>query len=222
MVIQQMLTSLGFLMTLIAQTHPSLVGDLFKPSIDKHLALLGTDSFGIRMTAAQNIAFVYDVMTRINPRFEFAKHDQLISTLHLMIREGAKRVKHKERKHQRGIIRDVLNTIEEGDPPSLKLKFKNQIITFGDWTQILRLYAFRDTLSTGFHAHFMDNPLLPAIFNVDIGSAGSGSIQPNVTERVVVDPGSELAKARTKVMQSRRDKRRVARDIIDPLHDDEY
>ncbi|KAJ1918992.1 Interferon- developmental regulator 1 [Mycoemilia scoparia] len=203
----QALSSFGFMLTLVGQINPGMVKDLFATCFERHLQLLESDSLSVRMASAQNLAFIHDHLTENRAGLGYMKQERLINTLQDMLRDSNKKVKQKDRAQQRSILRDVIRTMTNNDPPLLKLKFRNKIVSFDHWTQILRVYTFRDTLGTGFHTHFMFNPLVQAIFGVSLDIPHESEVM--TTERVVVDPGSELAKARTLDMKHKREKRRL-------------
>ena len=70
----------------------------------------------------------------------------------------------KERKEQRYIFRDILQTVHHGERPEISLTISGESIAFTSWTQIFRLNMLKRALSTGFQAHFSQNSLIRDIF----------------------------------------------------------
>jgi hypothetical protein len=62
---------------------------------------------------------------------------QLITMLHLLSKESNKHVAKKDRMALKSAFRDVLATIEDRQPPELKLKFQQRVYTFDSWGTVV-------------------------------------------------------------------------------------
>ncbi|KAJ2478525.1 Interferon- developmental regulator 1 [Coemansia sp. RSA 2320] len=217
-IVGQALETYGLLMTVVAEARPREAERLFDSVFDIHLRALAADCVEVRVAAAQNFALVHAELSRSQGRsFEFDRQEELLATLLAVRQQSIKRLGKRDTHTQRLAIRRVLQSIESGAAPELRLAFHGRYVTFSDWPRIIRLYAFRSTLGGGINAHFADNPLLQQVFNVEFDSAANDYA--NNEARQVVSPSSSLAKARSVDMRKRREARNSARRFQDGAAD---
>ncbi|KAI8871431.1 hypothetical protein GQ42DRAFT_162009 [Ramicandelaber brevisporus] len=180
--------------------------DQYESTVDKHIALLGHPSADVRIAAGENIALMYSILrsaTNKRALHRHTRHAPLVEALHSLSSESSKSVSKRDRIHQRSAFRDITATVEDSEAPNLSFKIRTRTITITDWRLVVQLYALRELLNEGFHVHFFGNEFLHEIFGVGFdglstgGDAGDGSSGATSTERYVVDPSSDLAKART-------------------------
>jgi len=65
-------------------------------------------------------------------------------------------------------IKDILNTIQNGNDFEITLTIKKQKFTFNTWNHHLQMDAIRSTLESGFLNHLENNMLLSDIFDIEI------------------------------------------------------
>ncbi|KAJ2813924.1 Interferon- developmental regulator 1 [Coemansia furcata] len=209
-VMRQALETYGFLMTVVVDANPRVAENMFDRAFDAHLEALAADSIEIRLAAAQNFALIHSELARQGSHFEFDRQEELVATLSTIRHQSSKRHGRRDTQMQRQAVRGVLQTIEAGEAPELKLAFHGRSVRFADWPRILRLHAFRAVLGGGINSHFVDNPLLGQVFEVVFDtSADNGSSE----ARMVVNPNSSLAKARTVNMRKKREARNSAKRL---------
>ncbi|KAJ2025001.1 Interferon- developmental regulator 1 [Coemansia sp. S85] len=209
-VMRQALETYGLLMTVVVDANARVAEKMFDRAFDAHLEALAADSIEIRLAAAQNFALMHSELSRQdNSRFEFDRQEELVATLSAIKHQSSKRHGRRDTHAQRLAVRGVLQTIESGVPPELKLAFQGRSVRFAEWPRILRLHAFRAVLGGGINRHFVDNPLLGQVFEVvfDTGADDRGSSE----ARIVVSPNSSLAKARAVNMRKKREARNSTR-----------
>ena len=59
--------------------------------------------------------------------------DELIAVLKQLATDSTKSRSKKDRKEQRSSFRDILRGVEEGDPPSEKVKFGQEVLFLDSW-----------------------------------------------------------------------------------------
>ncbi|KAI9136949.1 interferon-related developmental regulator-domain-containing protein [Paraphysoderma sedebokerense] len=140
------------------------------------------------------------------------KKTDLLELLKTLARDSTRYRAKKERSFQRSAFRDILNTVESGISPHLRLRFKHEQVYFESWgmdpclhkSQIRQLYAFREALGQGLHVHFHENPLLRDIFAIELNTHSHLS---KAERKALYHPSSEFSKARTKhLVKERRGK----------------
>ncbi|KAI9500349.1 Interferon- developmental regulator 1 [Coemansia spiralis] len=233
-VVRQALETYGLLMTVIADGNARLAEQLFDTSFDVHMRALAADNVELRVAAAQNFALIHSTLARENGTtnansngssppllsFEFERQDELVATLQVLQHESAKKHGKRGTSTQRSAMREILRTIEHGEMPKLKISIREKTLRLNDWSHISRLHAFRTLLGSGLPTHFVDNPLLQEVFQVEFDGSGYRYLVKEA--RTVVDPNSELAKARTLDMQRRRRNAREAKAVDNDADDDYY
>ncbi|KAJ2710803.1 Interferon- developmental regulator 1 [Coemansia spiralis] len=205
-VARQAYETIGLLLTVVADSEPRLVEELFEQAFDAHLRGLTADSVEVRVAAAQNFALVHEALSDEaddGAPFEFERQGELVGVLEMLQHETSKRQGKRGSAAQRAAMRDVLATIEDGAAPRLRLIVHGRAIVFETWARIQRLHAFRAVLAEGLPVHFGANSLLQDVFEVEFDPATSDRLRNEA--RVVVNPSSDLAKARTLAMRRRRE-----------------
>merc|ERR1712062_575925 len=62
-----------------------------------------------------------------------------------------------DRKEQRSSFRDVLRGVEEGEPPSQKVKFGREVLRLDTWFAVLQYQWFCKILGPGINLHLAAN-----------------------------------------------------------------
>ncbi|KAJ2519828.1 Interferon- developmental regulator 1 [Coemansia sp. RSA 1939] len=239
-VVRQALETYGFLMTVVIDGDAGLADQLFETAFEAHIRALGADDVNVCLAAAQNFALVHSSLARENsdfdnphgnaashrasdkasqeriqsPAFEFERQEELVATLRMLSHQSSKKQGRRHMLVQRSMMRDILRTIEIGETPNFKFLFNKKTIRFDDWTRIVRLHTFKTVLGDGMPAHFAENPMLQDVFQTD-SVIGAKEDSDDEDGRVVVDPSSAKAKARTISLQKRRKDAYAAKHQMD-------
>ncbi|KAI8930233.1 interferon-related developmental regulator-domain-containing protein [Entophlyctis helioformis] len=186
----------------------------FNRILDTHKSLLESDDVDVRIAAGENIAIIIEDRDAMAEEDEPAETEPFYKDSHELIRQLAflsqdsnrHRAK-KERATQKSAFRDILYTVENKSPPSVKLKVRHETVQCNSWTKIRRLNAFRDVVGEGLTVHFLENPLLHSIFEVSFDGPAPTKI--TSTERRLYD--SIVGKARSKALKGMRTSRTAYR-----------
>jgi len=90
----------------------------------------------------------------------------LIKQLQALATEGSKRVAKKDTTKQKSLFREIIRTVEDGEPPSEKITINKKKYEFVGWAQIKQLAHVRSILGTGLPLHLKSNELMWEIFEV--------------------------------------------------------
>ncbi|KAJ1645467.1 Interferon- developmental regulator 1 [Coemansia asiatica] len=202
--LHQAFETYGFLLTVVIDGNLQLAENTFDKVFKAHLDALAVDTVDVRVAAAQNFALMHEALSKgtLGFEFEFDRQDELVATLQAIRQESAKRHGKRDTQAQRSAMRDVLKTIDSGEAPEMRLVLGGRSVSFDCWARIVRLHSFRACLGGGLPRHFVENPLLQDIFEVEFDMS-SDAFSRN-EGRVVINPSSEIAKMRSKEMRKRR------------------
>ncbi|KAJ1937645.1 Interferon- developmental regulator 1 [Kickxella alabastrina] len=202
-VLRQALETYGFLMTVLVAGNQALAERTFQQSdFQAHMKALCAESIDLRLVAAQNFALMHEALSHDGHLYEFDQQEELVATLLSIKHESSKRHGKRVTQAQRSAMRDVLKSIETGKAPKMQLIFVGRSVVFDRWERIIRLHVFKAVLGSGLPVHFVDNPLLRDIFEVEFDTSGDVGVQNQ--RRVVVDRKSELAKERSRKLRKSR------------------
>ncbi|ORX77075.1 IFRD-domain-containing protein [Basidiobolus meristosporus CBS 931.73] len=193
----------GLLFTTVS---PRLGRSMFDSVMPVLTRLLESPNTALRVASGENIALMIETLrddTSTNFRYDGIQN--LTRSLTALVTDSRKHRSKKDRSTQRSAFRDIVSSIEERNPPELKLKFRGEVITFTGWSEIKQLTAFREALAEGLHVHFQYNELLHDIFDVSLAPDAEGSS--GYLPSLVVSPNSELSKLRTQGMAKQRQQR---------------
>lgn len=127
----------------------------------------------------------------------------------LSVHAGGKGQPKKERAVQRSSFRELLAAIEDGVAPQVSVKLPaGNALKFNSWTEIIQLNVIRRFLGEGFQTHMQGNPLLHEIFDF-VPQAEKRKTLSTKEKRMLQSPNSIVSKARTEVMNRRRQNSRV-------------
>lgn len=199
------LSSWSLLLTLLSS------GDVFRVA-DKHVqhlrGLLESSDVDLRMTAGESLALVLEFSYDYDSDYEPEDLAGLIVTVKQLATDSTKSRSKKDRKEQRSTFRDVLRGVEEGEPPSQKVKFGREMLRLESWFICLQYQWFCKQLGSGMNLHLASNYMLREIF--ELGNPlpaldGTSSDKPSKEER---NAANQLArKIRTGIRGKNRDKR---------------
>ncbi|XP_024358487.1 uncharacterized protein [Physcomitrium patens] len=122
----------------------------------------------------------------------------------LSVHAGGKGQPKKERAALRSSFRELLAAIEDGVAPQVSVKLPaGNTLKFNSWTEIIQVNAIRRFLGEGFQTHMQGNPLLHEIFDFVPQSEKRNTLSTK-EKRMLQSPNSVVSKARTEVMNRRR------------------
>ncbi|DAZ92869.1 TPA: hypothetical protein N0F65_003048 [Lagenidium giganteum] len=82
------------------------------------------------------------------------------------MRETGKNIGKKNRKVQRSMLKEVLETLESGEGPHHDLQIEDETLSISTWRRFYQAHVFRRTLLTGFQVHLFQNEVLRGVFDV--------------------------------------------------------
>lgn len=199
------LSSWSLLLTLLTS------GDVFRlatTQVSSLRGLLYSSDVDLRITAGESLALVLEFAYDYDSQYEPNDLEGLIVAVRQLATDSNKSRSKKDRKEQRSSFRDVLRGVEEGEPPSQKVKFGREVLRLDTWFAVLQYQWFCKILGPGINLHLAANHMLREIF--ELGSPlptldGSCSDKPSKEER---HAANQLArKIRTGIRGKNRDKR---------------
>ncbi|KAI9227589.1 MAG: interferon-related developmental regulator-domain-containing protein [Piptocephalis tieghemiana] len=233
-VLATVLTSWGFLLTSLEGEGGSLRDSSWvEGALESHRSWLEHPSTEVRIAAGENIALILEMATMIEEEDDddeggvegWARGldvvQDILPILHNLTKESAKYRAKKERSKQKSAFREILEMVEEGQPPSERqITFHGTVYPVDSWIKGKRLQVFRSILGEGLTVHVRENELVLQMLGLnDEGdgtllpsghasglTSGEGGAGTGAHQRVIHAPGSEVAKARSR---SRRKERHI-------------
>ena len=199
------LSSWSLLLTLLTS------GDVFRlatTQVSSLRGLLYSSDVDLRITAGESLALVLEFAYDYDSQYEPNDLEGLIVAVRQLATDSNKSRSKKDRKEQRSSFRDVLRGVEEGEPPSQKVKFGREVLRLDTWFAVLQYQWFCKILGPGINLHLAANHMLREIF--ELGNPlptldGGCTDKPSKEER---HAANQLArKIRTGIRGKNRDKR---------------
>ncbi|KAJ3064594.1 Interferon- developmental regulator 2, partial [Quaeritorhiza haematococci] len=211
-VVGSALTAYGLLMSCMPYLQP--LGERFLPSFDAHMKILNSEDLDLRIAAGENLALICELLEHDSSlSLDHGRETKLLDALTSLAVESTKHRAKKDNSTQRAAFKDILKTVEGGEPPYLKLKFKHDTVEFEGWAKIKQLNVVRKMLGQGMSIHFHSNPLLQRLFEfTPVATAEDlGMSSASVLKEHRKAENKALDKLRTRAINSgRRGKRAVA------------
>ncbi|OWZ04398.1 Interferon-related developmental regulator protein [Phytophthora megakarya] len=88
------------------------------------------------------------------------------SRIEAYMRESGKSIGKKNRKVQRSMLKEVLETLETGEGPHKELQAEGETLTVSTWSRFFQAHVFRRALQSGFQTHLVGNEVLRDVFEV--------------------------------------------------------
>jgi len=199
------LSSWSLLLTLLTS------GDVFRlatTQVSSLRGLLHSTDVDLRITAGESLALVLEFAYDYDSQYEPNDLSGLIVAVRQLATDSNKSRSKKDRKEQRSSFRDVLRGVEEGEPPSQKVKFGREVLRLDTWFAVLQYQWFCKILGPGINLHLASNHMLREIF--ELGDPlpvfdASSNDKPSKEER---NAANQMAKKnRTFIRGKNRDKR---------------
>merc|ERR1719333_272988 len=176
--------------------------------IKKLQVLLLSSDVDVRITAGEAIALILEFAYDYDEEFEPEDLGKLIETLKQLATDSTKSRSKKDRKEQRSSFRDILRGVEEGDPPSEKVKFGQEVLYLDSWYKKQQYDWFCKVLGSGMNIHLSSNYLLREIFELPPPLPAFDPSNSNKISKSERNAANQLAfKLRTQSRMKNRDKR---------------
>lgn len=199
------LSSWSLLLTLLSNSD---VARLATDQVASLRGVLHSTDVELRIAAGEALALVLEFAYEHDEQYEPEDLLGLVADVRQLATDSTKSRSKKDRKEQRSSFREVLRGVEEGEPPSQKVKFGRELLRLDTWFAALQYQWFCKQLGTGMNLHLANNAMLREIFGLGdpLPSAdGTGSDKPSKEER---NAANQLArKIRTGIRGKNRDKR---------------
>lgn len=194
-VLEAILLSLGLLVAgLKMRGQSEEVRRLFLKSIDYHFDLLDYPDASVRIASGENVALFYEVMISAKLDSGYKLSNDLVSKLSMLLHDRSRFRSKKERLHQRTAFRSILATVEDGENPEIKLKFRTRNVLIHSWVSMKILQHLRNVLAGGLHIHMEKNELLTDVLGDSMIFSGLVGID---SPRIVNSANSAVSKARS-------------------------
>ncbi|KAH7485376.1 hypothetical protein KRP22_006524 [Phytophthora ramorum] len=90
----------------------------------------------------------------------------LDSRIEAYLRESGKSIGKKNRKAQRSMLKEVLETLQTGEGPYKELQADGETLAVSTWSRFFQAHVFRRALRSGFQTHLVENEVLRDVFEV--------------------------------------------------------
>ncbi|GMF20753.1 unnamed protein product [Phytophthora fragariaefolia] len=107
----------------------------------------------------------------------------LDSRIEAYMRESGKSIGKKNRKAQRSMLKEVLETLQTGEGPHKELQADGETLTVSTWSRFFQAHVFRRALQSGFQTHLMENEVLRDVFEVTENANAKISLVSTVKRR---------------------------------------
>lgn len=137
---------------------------------EKHVAriaeLLDSSDVDLRIAAGETIAVLHEVSRECDENFEVDNPEELYEKLRKLATDSQKFRAKKDRRVQRSSFRDILRAVEEGEAPSMCVKFGRERLVIDSWCKKRQYDIFCQILGSGLNLHLSENDLLRDIFEL--------------------------------------------------------
>eukprot|EP00735_Rhodelphis_limneticus_P007142 TRINITY_DN19643_c0_g1::TRINITY_DN19643_c0_g1_i1::g.3247::m.3247 TRINITY_DN19643_c0_g1::TRINITY_DN19643_c0_g1_i1::g.3247 ORF type:complete len:456 (-),score=134.73,sp/P19182/IFRD1_MOUSE/27.92/3e-30,IFRD/PF05004.8/2.2e-40,IFRD_C/PF04836.7/6.3e+02,IFRD_C/PF04836.7/6.7e-06,HEAT/PF02985.17/1.1e+02,HEAT/PF02985.17/33,HEAT/PF02985.17/35 TRINITY_DN19643_c0_g1_i1:235-1401(-) len=188
-----------------------------------HHRYLQHDNVDVRMSAGENIAFLYEAkLAKLNAAKD-KNHESdetpedpldpaIRELIHTLATDSNKHRARKERSRQRSLFRDIRDTLDGQAFEPEEIKIGTEKVMFASWAETMQLDALRGALGKGFHIHVAENYTVRDLFGLGEPRLNGGAKQhmSDVEKRMYLSRNSPAAKARTQSMKKKRDASRLA------------
>merc|ERR1712241_790794 len=176
--------------------------------IKKLQLLLLSSDVEVRITAGEAIALILEFAYQYDEEFLPDGLDSLIESLKQLATDSTKSRSKKDRKEQRSSFRDILRGVEEGDPPSEKVKFGQEVLFLDSWYKKLQYDWFCKVLGSGMNLHLSSNMMVREIFELPPPLPAFDQAMSSKMSKTERNAANQLAfKLRTQTRNKNRDKR---------------
>ncbi|GLE01451.1 hypothetical protein PINS_up010281 [Pythium insidiosum] len=129
---------------------------------------------GIRSAACEVLALLIQMKYVVNKSSSWSYELEepssplagLDSKIERFMRETGKNIGKKNRKTQRSMLKEVLETLRTGEGPHKDLQIESETLSVSTWNRFFQANVFRRALQSGFQVHLYENPVLRDVFEV--------------------------------------------------------
>ncbi|XAR61961.1 hypothetical protein NMG60_11016521 [Bertholletia excelsa] len=200
-VITAMVSAWSFLLTTVDKWKFDLKN--WQESISYFSTLLDKDDRSIRIAAGEALALIFEM-----GNFEKFLSDAKESVRNLAAEAGGKGSTKKDLNAQRNSFRDILEFLEDGNPPKTSVKIGRESLNTTSWSQLIQLNFLKHFLGGGFVKHMQENEFLHEVFGFTPSYQrqlpGSEVHMSNSDKRLYKSPNSVVNKARTQLRNKQR------------------
>ncbi|KAK1943160.1 Interferon-related developmental regulator 1 [Phytophthora citrophthora] len=107
----------------------------------------------------------------------------LTSRIEAYMRESGKSIGKKNRKVQRSMLKEVLETLQTGEGPHKELHSDGETLTVDTWSRFFQAHVLRRALQSGFQTHLVENEVLRDVFEVTENSNAKLALVSTVKRR---------------------------------------
>lgn len=177
---------------------------------EKHVAriteLLDSPDVDLRIAAGETIAVLHEISRQSDENFEVDNPEELYDKLRKLATDSQKFRAKKDRRVQRSSFRDILHSVEDGEAPSMCVKFGKERLSIDSWCKKRQYDAFCQILGSGLNLHLAENDLLRDIFELGAPLSQENGVQ-KISKFERHMGNLAVSKARTKTRGKLRDKR---------------
>ena len=101
------------------------------------------------------------------------RHD-LLPLLQTLSTDSNRHRARKERKEQRASFRDILDSVETGEEPTMRVEVKKQKLDVVGWREIKVWVAVRQVVGKGVGVHVAENPLVQGLVGWEVEGEAEG------------------------------------------------
>ena len=108
--------------------------------------------------------------------FVYERMDDLLESVKLLATDSTRHRAKADRASQRTAYRDILNSIETREPPSIPMTIRNQSVDFDSWAKVKQWSALKLVAGEGLDVHASENIRIAGLFDLsmdDFGARGS-------------------------------------------------
>jgi len=151
---------------LVSRAPNSFVGHLIETHLPKLPGLLESSHVDLRIAAGESIALLYELAREKDEEFEGEDLNELATKLKELSKDSSKHRAKKDRRQQRACFRDIVRGVEEGDPPSSKIRFGTESLTMDTWQTKIMYEEICNALGVGMNMHLQKNYLVREMFSL--------------------------------------------------------
>ncbi|KAG7389427.1 Interferon- developmental regulator 1 [Phytophthora boehmeriae] len=166
---------------LVSYFSPSvIISKVYKPEsiVCAHVAALGAfvrsgTNVSVRASACEALALLVQFKYMISKNdWSYSRESAgspiggLDSRIEAYMRESGKSIGKKNRKFQRSMLKEVLETLQTGEGPHKAVHADGETMAVSTWSHFFQAHVFRRALQSGFQTHLMENDVLREVFDV--------------------------------------------------------
>jgi len=207
---------LGWSLLLTNLPSAEIVDVILPETIERLATLVARENTEIQLATGEALALLIEVFKDeghvLKELSSYVDLDLLMITLSELTKENSKHRTRKDRTQIRSEFKVILDSIELGYSPKESATFQHQKVDFEGWTEIRQLQFFRCYLQVGFYEHFLNNPVVQQVFDIQLNANYVASSLSSIQKRMTKSSNSVEAKARTRFLANKRKNRNAARN----------